>query len=67
MFLGWSYAAIFWGSHSGLKRRTSVAVDVLMDTAPHPAHRRLLGTVILGPAHSPEATSMNVTGQHFLP
>ena len=46
---GLSYAAIFRGSHSGLKSRTSKAVDALTETAPHDAHLRLLGTVILGP------------------
>ena len=45
-----SYAAIFWGSHSGLKRRTRRADAELTEIAPQVAHRRLLGTVILGPA-----------------
>jgi|AraCvinosormetaG_1042628.scaffolds.fasta_scaffold07368_2 TRAP-type C4-dicarboxylate transport system permease small subunit len=56
-----SYAAMFCGSHSGLKRRTSIAVDVLTDKAPHPAHRRLLGTVILGPTHFPKKTFAFIT------
>lgn len=40
---------MFWGSHSGLNKRTSKAVVELIETAPHAAQRRLLGTVILGP------------------
>lgn len=41
---------MFCGSHSGLSSRTSSAVVELMETAPHAAHLRLLGTVILGPS-----------------
>lgn len=39
----------FGGSHSGLRRRTSKAVLLLTETAPHAAHLRVRGTVILGP------------------
>ena len=41
---------MFWGSHSGLSRRTNKAVDALIETAPQAAHLRVRGTVILGPA-----------------
>ena len=42
---------MFWGSHSGLNKRTSKAEVEPTDAAPQAAHRKLRGTVILGPAH----------------
>uniref|UniRef100_N1QZP9 Uncharacterized protein n=1 Tax=Aegilops tauschii TaxID=37682 RepID=N1QZP9_AEGTA len=49
LYSGLSKAAMFCGSHSGLKSRTSMAAVALVPIAPQDAHLRLLGTVILGP------------------
>lgn len=47
--VGLSYAAIFCGSHSVEKRRTSKAALLLPVTAPHKPHLTALGNVMRGP------------------
>lgn len=56
---------MFWGSHSGLNKRTSKAVEELTVTAPQAPHRRALGTVILGPAKAYKTHAMTSSSFFF--